>query len=634
MPPPDSSKSRVPRRRPTPAARRRAQQPDPAAVAQTLLSNDDIHPARREDTLPVLLVSLFLAAIALIVCLSKNYLLLYGDAVAHLGIARRILDARYPGLAQLGGVWLPLSHLVMLPFIGRMEWWQNGMAGAWPSAIAYLLAVVGFFRLARRLLTPIWALAGTAFFALNPNLLYLSTTAMTEPLFLAITLWQVLLTTEAVTALARARNTAQLRPVRLRLVGLGVLNVLAVYTRYDGWILAALVWCVLAWSLLRHRQHARSLAASFAVCTVLTVAAPLGWFWYNHHFYGDWLDFMRGPYSASAIERKTSPPGSKHYRGWHNPAWALLFYTRTAQVDSTVWELGFLTLPLALIGAWRTLAFRQQSRSPSQSLTTPDRQSPASATLHQPTTDLQSTTYNLQSLEPAALLLWFPLPFYIYSIAWGSVPIFIPQLYPHSFYNARYGMELLPAIALFGAITLNWTQHRLQSVHPSAIRLLLARFLPPAAFAFAALNAIGMMAEPPLVLREGIVNSITRVAFEKQIAHVLESFPAGSRILISTNDHIGAVQRAGLPLKSILSDNDRDSFQYALADPGTRADYIVAIGNDPVAQAVHAHPSGITELTVLCTTGQPCARVYKRNGAPDPNPIPDELSAPQIVSPR
>ena len=38
-----------------------------------------------------------------------------------------------PGLAQLGGVWLPLPHLLMLPFVRKMEWWQNGLAGAWPS---------------------------------------------------------------------------------------------------------------------------------------------------------------------------------------------------------------------------------------------------------------------------------------------------------------------------------------------------------------------------------------------------------------------------------------------------------------------------------------------------------------------
>ena len=44
-------------------------------------------------------------------------LLLYGDAVAHINIARRVFDSRTPGLLQLGTVWLPLPHLLILSFL-------------------------------------------------------------------------------------------------------------------------------------------------------------------------------------------------------------------------------------------------------------------------------------------------------------------------------------------------------------------------------------------------------------------------------------------------------------------------------------------------------------------------------------
>ena len=43
--------------------------------------------------------------------------MLYGDAVAHINIARRVFDSRTPGLLQLGTVWLPLPHLLMIPFL-------------------------------------------------------------------------------------------------------------------------------------------------------------------------------------------------------------------------------------------------------------------------------------------------------------------------------------------------------------------------------------------------------------------------------------------------------------------------------------------------------------------------------------
>ena len=48
-----------------------------------------------------------------------------------------------------------------------------------------------------------------------------------------------------------------------------------------------------------------------------------------------------------------------------------------------------------------------------------------------------------------ALLLWVPLPFYALSVAYGSVPIFVPQWWPFSLYNVRYGLQLLPAFAVF-----------------------------------------------------------------------------------------------------------------------------------------------------------------------------------------
>jgi hypothetical protein len=184
----------------------------------------------------VALAAVVLGFVALLVCVMRGYLLLYGDAVAHLGIARRIFDSRNPGWPQLGGVWLPLPHLLILPFVQKMEWWQNGLAGAWPSLLCFIVGVVGLFRLTRRMMPPRWAFAATAFYALNPNLLYLSTTAMTEPLFLAELIWTTLLTVECVAAIRDGRNAVVAR----RLVLIALVVVAAVFTRYDGWVLGSL----------------------------------------------------------------------------------------------------------------------------------------------------------------------------------------------------------------------------------------------------------------------------------------------------------------------------------------------------------------------------------------------------------
>ncbi len=536
-----------------------------AAAGAVGTSSDEVRPATREETFPIALAAVLLSFIALLVCFSRGYLLLYGDAVAHLGIARRILDSHNPGLVQLGGVWLPLPHLLMLPFVQKIEWWQNGLAGAWPSLICYIASVAGFYRLARHLLVPRWAIASTAFYALNPNLLYLATTAMTEPLFLALLIWTTLLTVECIAAIHAARQGVVAR----RLVLIAVFVLAAVYTRYDGWVLGAAVWCVITFALARRRDVLRSVAPTFTLFTLIVVAGPIGWLAYNQHFSHDPLDFIRGPYSASAIETKTAASGSEHYHGWHSSFWALVYYTRASQVDAAFWETGFLVMTAAIGGLM--IAIRRR-------------------------------------LALAAILLWMPLPFYVYSVAYGSVPIFIPQLWPHSYYNSRYGMEMLPALALFGLLAVQWLEGRWSWSQP-----LVKRLMQPITLLLIALNTVGMMYVTPLVLKEALANSTTRVAFETTLARQLRLFPSGSTILMYTSDHVGALQVAAIPLRQTINEGDYDSFQAALAAPAEHAAYVVAIAGDQVSAAVAAHPEGLTELTILCTSGQPCARIYQSN---------------------
>src|ERR1700694_3092065 len=83
----------------------------------------------------------------------RGEVLLYGDAVAHLNIARRVFDSRTPGLLQLGTVWLPLPHLLMIPFLLSDSAWQSGIGGSIPSMVAYALGAAGIFRLVREALS-------------------------------------------------------------------------------------------------------------------------------------------------------------------------------------------------------------------------------------------------------------------------------------------------------------------------------------------------------------------------------------------------------------------------------------------------------------------------------------------------
>ncbi len=136
-------------------------------------------------------LTLVFVAVAAIASLATAYVnhsgwtLYYGDAEAHLNIARRIVDSRRPGYDQIGTVWLPLPHLLMLPFVRNNQLWRSGLAGAIPSSACFICAGVFLYASVKRAAQSSWAaLASLGLLVFNPNLLYLQATPMTEAVFL------------------------------------------------------------------------------------------------------------------------------------------------------------------------------------------------------------------------------------------------------------------------------------------------------------------------------------------------------------------------------------------------------------------------------------------------------------------
>src|SRR5574340_202646 len=110
-------------------------------------------PARNSRlALPAVTLALALvSAGALWFFYGRGEILYYGDAEAHLNIARRVLDSRTPGYDQIGTVWLPLPHWLMLPLVRDARLWQSGLAGSIPAAACFVLAGVFLFAAARRI---------------------------------------------------------------------------------------------------------------------------------------------------------------------------------------------------------------------------------------------------------------------------------------------------------------------------------------------------------------------------------------------------------------------------------------------------------------------------------------------------
>ena len=230
----------------------------------------------------VILLLAPLSTAAVLWCGARGYTLSYGDAEAHLNIARRVLDSRTPSPEQLGTVWLPLPHLLMIPFIRNDAWWRSGMAGAIPVAVCFVVAGAFLFAAARRLFTSSAAgYTAALLFALNPNMLYLQSTPMTEPVFaacVAVLLWTTIwyrdsLSVPALLAMAVASNAASL-------------------TRYEGWFL--IPFMILYVGIASRKI---SLAIVFGALAAL---GPLAWLAHNQYYYSNALEFYNGEYSPGA----------------------------------------------------------------------------------------------------------------------------------------------------------------------------------------------------------------------------------------------------------------------------------------------------------------------------------------------
>ena len=194
-------------------------------------SNEKITKVKKifeKKTVLLLLLALSGISIAAFVYYYVNGLgLAYNDARSHLDIGRRVVENLKPGFAQLGSVWLPLPHLLMTPTIWNDFMWHSGLSGALQSMISYVATAMLIYFFLRQLGVGMFGrIAGLAVFALNINVLYMQSTAMTELLLLATM-------TAGVYELLMWHREETI----FRLIKAAFWIMLSTLIRYDGWFL-------------------------------------------------------------------------------------------------------------------------------------------------------------------------------------------------------------------------------------------------------------------------------------------------------------------------------------------------------------------------------------------------------------
>jgi hypothetical protein len=176
--------------------------------------------------------------VAALVYYHQGLTLSHYDAKGHLVVARRVLDSLTPTWRQIGAVWLPLPHLLnLLPV--QIDWlYRTGASGVLISILASGLAAYGATRIVLHATgSRSAAVLAVAVIASNPNLLYLQSTPMTEPLLIGLLMlatWRLQVWVDEDT------------PRTLELAGWTLVG--AALTRYEAWpfIVAAMILAAFA----------------------------------------------------------------------------------------------------------------------------------------------------------------------------------------------------------------------------------------------------------------------------------------------------------------------------------------------------------------------------------------------------
>jgi len=348
----------------------------------------------------LVLVLIFLAIISVVsyVHFYQNGLgLAYNDARSHLDIGRRVVEGLKPGLAQLGSVWLPLPHILMIPMIWNDFMWHSGLAGALQSMTSFVATGAVIYMFLRMLgVGLLGRVFGVVVFFLNLNVLYLQSIAMTE-LLLFFTM------TAGVYELTKWHKTDNI----LALIRAAFWVMLSTLIRYDGWFLLAYCAGLIVFHIWKKRGYRAAEGYFILFCTLGSFGIFL-WLLWNQLIFKDALYFAFGPFSAHAQQAQLETAGVLMTK--KNLLLSLKIYLYAMVFNSTA----YVTI-LAVVGA--VVLWFDKRINPAVRLSTS--------------------------------ALCAPFLFNILALYLGHSVLFVQGISGNTWFNVRYGATMIPSLAIF-----------------------------------------------------------------------------------------------------------------------------------------------------------------------------------------
>ncbi len=442
----------------------------------------------------------------------------YNDARSHLDIGRRVVEGLKPGIAQLGSVWLPLPHVLMIPFVWNDFLWHSGLAGAITSMVSFVATGIFIYLILKQLGVGIWGrLTAVFIFAANLNILYLQSTAMTELLLIATT-------TAAIYNFILWEQEEKM----IDLIKSAFWVMLASLTRYDGWFLFLFIASAVIFNILiksSKKNLTQNLKEKYkkAEGLVILFATLAGfgiflWFLWNQLIFKDALYFAFGPYSARAQQVQLEQAGNLVTKG-------NILYSIQTYLYSLFYNAGAFNAILGFLGAG-ILWFDKKIKF---------------------------------SVKIASIALLTPLLFNIIALYLGHSVLFIQGISGDTWFNVRYGALMIPSIAVFIGFLID----RLITLRFVLIGLILFVTF----FAFSSFDAV--------TIDDARVGSsqknVTEVSgWLNQNARDKDGF-----VLISVASHDAIIFSSGLPMSKFIHEGTGAYWDYATTDPERWARWIV-----------------------------------------------------------
>jgi hypothetical protein len=474
----------------------------------------------------VFFVSLFLSVTSTIYFFLNDKIVAYGDAESHLDIAKRVIDSLTPGWGQLGGVWLPLPHILMIPFVYFNFLWRTGLAGSIVSGLAFIISSIFIYRIVFLLTeNKKAAFFGFLVFALNPNVLYMSATPMTEPLLIATFM------TSTYYFIKFIKNQTDI----FGLILAAIFGFLSTLTRYEGWFLVVFEAGIIILLHLKNKKLWKKLEGKLFLFSTLAFFGILIWIAWDALILKDPFYFTNSPFSAKSQQNNWASRGE--LPGQNNLLLSTAYYVITSMSN-----MGIFIFGIGIIGLFFFIKDKKK--------------------------------HNFF----VTILLLMPAFFYVYTLFVGQSVIFIPHLTPVSFewrlFNVRYGLMMVPAAAILIGF-LFWKSK------PTAKLLILTFFV----LQFG-LYKIGY--SQIITLEDGTIG-LSHAKRPDAESWMNKHYDSGL-VLIDDYARTMSIIRSGVPMDNIIYIGNRFYWEDSLRNPDKWATWVIMQKGDAVWKAIYDDP--------------------------------------------